>query len=366
MQLDIFASIILYLAVFSTAGIFAYLGQKKKLKYLCILAVLLPVLLASFRFTTGTDSAAYRTMYEEIGSEPLNVINGRVSGGGIEPFVVYMSALGNFLQLPPSFLFMIFALITASALYFASRIVSVKHPWLIYAMLLFIVFPESLNMMRQIAANSVQAFALAYIFNEHQNNRRVKIVPIALLLLFAITLHYSSLLLLPVFVLPAIIRHIRGRTLTMLLFLLIAICIFAFPALLELVVNLGIMSERHYYTFMEMKGSIINIKFFAAFVAAVTLIANYHRRQKVIDKQYALLMLLGVAYAAIGFYSGYLGRLAMFFWIFIVMFLGKLICQFFEKENHRVAVCGAVAIIYFVLYFCVLGFNQIMPYYCAL
>lgn len=362
MQLNAFASVVLYLTVFVTAMVFAYLGEKTKKKTFCILAVLLPVLLAGFRYTTGTDSQAYRVLYNEIGSESFPITLGRVLGGGIEPFVVGVSFIGNALQMPPCFLFIAFAAITAGFLYLTTKIISVKHAWLVYGALLFMVFPESFNAMRQVAAVSVQAFALAFIFNEHQNGRRARIVPMLLLLAFSVTLHYSSLLLLPVFVLPTIVKHVRGYTLAMLLCVLIAGCVLAFPKLLDIVVSLHIMSERHYTAFMEMPGSLINIKFFAAAVAAVVLIANYFRRNKQIDKQYSLLMLLGVAYAAIGFYSGYFGRLALFFWIFVIMFAIKLICQLFEKENHRVAVCSVAVILYFVVYFCVFGLNAIMPY----
>ena len=365
MQLNDFASIMLYISVFALASLFAYLSEKTNKKTFCVLAVALPVLLAGFRYTTGTDSLAYRNMYEQIGNESASVTAERVENGGLEPFVVYTSVVGNAIQLPPCFLFIIYAAITAGFLFAATRIISVKHAWLIYGMLLFIVFPESFNIMRQVAANSVQAFILAYIFDKHQSGRRVKIVSVLLLLCFSITLHYSSLLLLPVFALPTIVKHVRGYTLAMILCLLIAGCVLAFPALLNIVVDLHIMSDRHYVTFMEMPGSIVNIKFFAAAIAAIVLIANYFRRNKQIDKQYSLLMLLGVAYSAIGFYSGYLGRLAMFFWIFIIMFTGKLLCQLFEKENHRIAICSAVAIIYFIVYFCILGFNAIMPYYLA-
>lgn len=362
MQLNDLASVALYLSVFVTAIVFAYIGQKKNLKFLCILAIIVPVLLASFRYSTGTDSLTYRKLYEEIGAESSNVTAWRVSSGSLEPFVVYASVLGNALHLSPSFLFVCFAIITASFLYLTTKLFSKKHAWLLYGMLLLVVFPESLNIMRQIAANSIQAYVLAYIFNEHRNNRRIRVTSTILLLAFSVTLHYSALLLLPVFILPFIVKHVRGRTLTLLLSLFIIACIFAFPALLDFVIELGILSKRHYDTFMEMPGSLVNIKFFAAFILSGALLANYNRVKSVFYKQYSLLMLLGTAYAAVGFYSGYLGRLAMFFWIFIILFAGKFICELFKKEYHRVAVCSAVAIAYFVLYFCVLGFNNIMPY----
>ena len=352
----------LYLAVFSLATTFAFLGEKKNRRTYIILAFLLPALLATFRYSAGTDSMTYRSLYSEVGAESTNTSIQRVTSGMLEPFVVIISYIGNTLHLPAEFMFFAFAIITASFLFFATRLLSDKHAWLIYGMLLFIVFPESLNMMRQLAANSVQVFTLAYIFKRQNEHHRTRVISATLLLLFSISLHYSSLLLLPVFVMPFIIKHIRGRTLSLLLCLLNIAFVAAFPFLLDFVVKLGILSPRHYATLMELEGSIVNIKFVASAILAAILIANYLRRRKNTDKQYALLMLLGVAYSAIGFYSGYIGRLAIFFWILIIPYLGKMICQLFEKESHRVLVCSVVAISYFLLYFCVLGFNAIIPY----
>lgn len=366
MQLSDGASVLLYLAVFISAAVFAYLGQKKNRKFFCILAILLPALLAGFRYSAGTDSLTYRSLYEQVGTESPEMHAWRVTDGGLEPFVVYVSALGNYLQLPPSFLFFTFAIITTGFLYAVTRTFSRNRAWLFYGMLMLIVFPESFNMMRQLAANSVQAFCLAHILKSQRYNIRAKVVPILLLLAFSMTLHYSSILILPVFLLPIIIKYVRGRTLALLLCLFICGCVLAFPALLDFVISLGILTERHYETFMEMPGSIINIKFFAAAILAAIMLANYHRRELKFDKQYSLLLLLGTAYAAVGFYSGYLGRLAVFFWIFIVMIGGEMLCQLFKKDRHRFAVCSAVAIVYFLVYFCVLGFEAIIPYSFAL
>jgi len=366
MQLNEVASVFLYLAVFLASAAFAYLGQKKNRKVFVFLAILLPALLAGFRYDAGTDSLTYRNLYSQIGEESSEMTAWRVKEGGLEPFVVYASALGNFLQLPPSVLFTVFALITTGFLYLTTRTFSRNRAWLFYGMLLLIVFPESLNMMRQLAANSVQAYVLANIFKSQRYNVRVRIIPIILLLAFSVTLHYSALLLLPVFLLPIIIKYVRGRTLTLLLCLFICACVLAFPMLLNFVIGLGILTTRHYETFMEMPGSIVNIKFFAAAILAAIMLANYNRRELKFDKQYSMLLLLGAAYSAVGFYSGYLGRLAMFFWIFIVLVGGEMLCQLFKKDRHRFTICSAAAILYFLVYFCVLGFNAILPYSFAL
>ncbi len=362
LELDNLASVILYLSVFLTAIVFAYVAQKKKSKYYLILAILLPVFLAGFRYSAGTDSLTYRQLYTEIGTESSELTAWRITSGGLEPFIVILSMVCNFLHLPASSILIIFALITASFFYATARLFNKEKAWMYYGMLLLILFPESLNMTRQLAATSVLAFALMYSIRRLQANKKTHWWLIVLLAGFAITLHYSSVILLPVLLLPIIIKTIRGRSLAVLLSTLAVICIFGFSIAISTVVDLGLLSERHLATFEITDGSLINIKFFSSLILVAVLFASYHRRQNKDDKYMGLLLLLGVAYSAIGFYSGYLGRLAMLFWVFIILVGGDTICQTMQKENHRSAACLAVAILYFILYFCVLGFNELIPY----
>jgi hypothetical protein len=137
---------------------------------------------------------------------------------------------------------------------------------------------------------------------------------------------------------------------------------FALPFAISLVSDLGILSQKHLDTLLGGDGSLININFFATFILAIAFILNTRRTKSDNDRQKSILMLAGVSYSAIGFYSGYLGRLSTLFWIFIVMAIVDIVAQLFQKESHRVAISSAVAIVYFVLYFGILGFSQIMPY----
>ena len=362
MELSDFASVALYLAVFLTAIALAYIGQKKNNKTLCVLAILLPVIIAGFRYSAGTDSITYRNFYTEVGNEDISKTVDRLNSGGLEPFLILFSVVGNALHLPASFLFICFALITAVFLYATTRLFNKERAWLYYGMLLLIVFPESLNMMRQVAAISVQAYALVSIFKAKRNNVRTHWSGMIALAALSVCLHYSSVLLLPVLLLPVITKHVSFKRLTAALGALLLCCLFAFPYILDFVVKAGVLSERHLSTFMSIEGSLVNVKFFAAIILSAILIASYHRRKELVDKQLGALMLTGAVYSSVGFYSGYLGRLAMLFWVFIIIIFGDILCQLFEKKSHRIISCMAVAIAYFVLYFGILGFNEIVPY----
>ncbi len=367
MSLSDFSSVVLYLAVFSAAIACAYIGQKKNSKTFYALAILLPAILVGFRGLAGTDTEAYRNFYSEISSESIGESLERIANGGMEPFAVLISLIGNALRLPASFMLLTFALITAAFFYATARLFNREKAWLFYGVILFIVFPEGMNMMRQLAAVSVQAFALMYVIRTQQANKKTRWLLVLVLALLSISLHYSSLLLLPAFILPVIVKHTaHEKSLALIMFIFVAICLFAFPSLLNFIAGAGILPEKHYNTFLDSGGSIININFFCSTILTAILFANYHRRGNPDDKSFSFLMLAGAIYSAVGFYSGYFGRLSTLFWVFIVIIASDLLCQLFEKNGHRFVACAAVAISYFLLYYCVIGFNAIMPYSFAL
>ena len=362
MELNVFASAVLYIAVFLSAATCAHFGQKKNIKTLKVLAVLLPVLLAGFRLTAGTDTKTYRTFYNIVGGESSLATWSRFTDGTMEPTILIFSRLGNALHLSANFLFICYAAITVIFLYATTQNMSRKRAWLYYGMLLFVAFPESLNIMRQMAAVSVQAFALSYIVRCTHDGKKMCWWLVVLLALFSVSLHYSSALLLPILLLPFFVKHIRGRSLFLITLIAALLIMFAFPTMLKIVAEIGILSTKHLNTFLDTKGSIINVKFFACLILAAVFFANYFRRREKSDKEYGFLMLAGTVYSAVGFYSGYVGRLANFFWIFIVVAIVNLNNQLFTKERDRILVTALIAVAYFVLYFVIVGNNQIVPY----
>ena len=77
---------------------------------------------------------------------------------------------------------------------------------------------------------------------------------------------------------------------------------------------------------------------------------------------YGFLMMLGMIYSGIGFYSGYIGRMSTFFWVFIIIGMVNLVNQLFKQERDKLLVNCLIAVSYFVLYFAVFGFDEILPY----
>lgn len=366
MEFDVFSSVVLYLAVFLIAGILVYVGEKKKKITPILIAFLLPVLLAGFRYSSGTDSLTYRQFYSDIKSESFEASMSRINDGSMEPFIVLLSRLGNFLHLDVSFIYIIFAAITVIFFYLTAKTISHKNAWLYFTLLLLIVFPDSLNIMRQIAAVAVQAFALSYIYDKRRNQEKPKLLLVLLLAGFSTILHYSSVLLLPVMLLPLAIHGIRNRSLYLILSVCAVACVCAFPTILEVATSVGLVSHKHIATFMETPGSIINVKFFAATILTIVYLVNYRRTGLRRDKFLCFLMLVGAVYSAVGFYSGYVGRMANFFWVFIVVALVDLIGQLTDKKYSRIIICLLLGVFYLIGYFAILGFSEVLPYSIAI
>jgi uncharacterized membrane protein len=140
------------------------------------------------------------------------------------------------------------------------------------------------------------------------------------------------------------------------------VCVAAFPTVLDVIGKIGLLSKKHLDTLLDTEGSIINVKFFASAILTAVYAVNYYRNRQRRDKFLCFLMLVGTIYSAIGFYSGYVGRMANFFWVFIIIALADLIGQLSSKKYSRIVISLLVGVLYFVCYFAVLGFDVIIPY----
>ena len=109
-------------------------------------------------------------------------------------------------------------------------------------------------------------------------------------------------------------------------------------------------------------GEIINIKFVASVILSIIYLVNFLRRALPRDKFLCFLMLVGAVYTSVGFYSGYVGRIGNFFWIFIIIAMTDLVGQLSIKKYPRIIISLLIGVFYLVFYYGVLGFNAVVPY----
>ena len=157
------ASIVFYLLFFTLLILFSYLGFYKKNKVCVVLAILLPVLVASFRFNVGTDYAAYYEMYNQVSNESYGEVMSRLKTGASEPLILLLISLCGNVLFGHWLFFAAFAFITSLFLYLSFNKFDKKKSWLLYSGAMLILFPLSFNAMRQIAAISVITYVLMNI-----------------------------------------------------------------------------------------------------------------------------------------------------------------------------------------------------------
>ena len=206
MIFDGFTSVLLYFIVFALSAVLLRLGDKKKLKSLTMLGLLIVVLFSAFRLNAGTDTATYRTFYEEVSTSTVQRSVDRLKSGEMEPFIIFTAMFGGFIGVGDWFMFAVFALITVYFLYKTTQKLDEKYYWILYGIYLLMVYPNSFNTMRQMAAMSVLSYVLSVIIRSVIDGRCVGAVKIILLSLFAISLHYSSIALLPILLVPYIAK----------------------------------------------------------------------------------------------------------------------------------------------------------------
>ena len=366
MLLSDFASIVLYVVVLSGSALLMYLGNKTGRRSLIALSLLLPVLLAGVRYMVGTDYEAYDKLYGLVQTEDSRITLSRLTGFEMEPFIIGVSILGGWLSFGSWFLFGIYALITTLFAYFAFRLVDRRYCWVLFGSFLFVVFLGSFNQMRQIAAIAVLAYLVMRIIKNMTEKKHTKVMSIVLGMAFATMLHYSSIMLAPVLLVPYIVSKIKHRrTLYLFCCLGIAGLTVLLPRIIDLVVSSGILPFKQVQALVggNFDGSILNFGFFA--FTTLFAIAVCYFRPKPNDKQddvYAALLGVGAMYAALGFYSGYLGRLADLFWMVLLIVIWKVLGKFSDSIRLKILLMTIFSLLYFLVVYVVIGAGEVLPY----
>ena len=364
MIFDTFTSIVLYIMVFSLSAVLIYIGDRKKLKTLTILGLLIVVIFSAIRLEAGTDTATYRTFYEQVSTSTIERSMVRLMSGEIEPFVLMIATLGGFLGFDAWFMFGIFALITVYFFYKTSQKLDKKHYWVLFGALLLMAYPNSFNTMRQMAAMSVLSYLLSTIIDCVIHNKRVRVVRILAFSLFAISLHYSSMALLPILLVPYIVNKFGYHKAFYIFGFLAIFIVTLYKPALQVLTTVRIVSQKHYYTFVDTSGSLLNFNFLICGSLALIGALHYrhHKNTNSVNEHMLPIIMTGAAYSAIGFYSGYLGRLADFFWPFAIFMLWQIISETKESPLVKMIIMYSIAIAYFLLAFVIMGTNQLIPY----
>lgn len=352
------ASILLYFAIFGISILLLFLGEKKKNKLLVILALLLPITLASIRSQVGTDWIAYNQFYEEVAQEDSKEFWRQIVEHETEPMMMFIGWITSTTKSGSWVIFFVYSAITLLFMYLAIRKLVPKNSWLLFGVFLFTAFPDSFNTMRQMAAMSVLAYMFSLLVDCWPRTKREMIILI-LLLILAINLHYATIALLPILFIPWLSRKIGEKKISYILAILLIFSLSLFPLLIQLLANSGLLSPKHYETLTNDFGSFYNFNFLICIVIGTF---SFFYFKKGGNNIFTPLMLLGANYAALGFYSRYLGRLADFFWPFATILAWKILDTFKISSKAKIVVTCSAAAVYFILAYVIMGTSEVIPY----
>lgn len=365
----VWVSIFFYLSVFSGASWLVYASHKKRKTYLAWIAVVLLALVVGFRgISTGTDSETYNDFLNDAVSQSASALWFRVKTLNMEPFIVLFAWLGQMVDLPVQILFFLpHALITTIFFYLASRKLSARHGWLIFTMIVFTVFLTMLNGVRQVAAMAVLLYAFACLLDTTMRGR--KLVVFCALSLFAVTLHFSAIVIVAAMLMAYGLGQVskeRWRR-NKLPYMLLA-CVISSVPLVGAILFGGASFDMLPYKIsqtLEMfgVGMYPNYNFFLYAVVFCALLIEWEREHHLKDmRTYIGMMSLALMISVPAFFSVYLARFADYFIPFIIAIAVTAAGPWLIRERWLVKSFIAVAVLYCVAKYFVMGDSDVLPY----
>ena len=182
---------LIYIVCIIVSYLFAYMakrakGNRKKMSFL-IVSIMIPTLVAGFRYNNGTDYNLYTNIFNTIrGGNTFYSVKSIEVG-----FVVLVKAALIFSK-SPVFMFLLCAAVINTFYYIGSLKMSAN---LSFSILLFFItgtFFDSFNGLRQYIAAAIIFFSYQYLLN---NETKKYVVCILVATLF----HYSALIMLPLY-----------------------------------------------------------------------------------------------------------------------------------------------------------------------
>lgn len=374
-----------YMLCFTLSSVFtgcaSYFKKKNKILYvgISIIAILIPCVLAGARdYTIGTDVLIYGN----------HIFNNSLSLS----FTEYMKTDAEFLYLilvyvcshicPNLFFqyFIIEAIIFIPIYITCQRDESYRYAWLGVAVYFLVLFPYSLNLLRQSIAVSIVLFSFHFVLN-------YKFKWFALSIFIAVLFHKTAviaLLIYPIFLLiqgedhqlkpNAKINKIQkfaakhGTTVS---WLMIIVSFFTLTQLDRIISAFYIFDNDSYSYFYDRLGgqvSLINVLiqiFLLIPVFLIYLINNkYYSYKDNNIKVIFTLSAMGLILYQARLISSEMYRISMYFFIFLPVFTEKTI-NLKSKQSHRwfnAFIILIFAVMYFVYFFVICKWNKVYPY----
>lgn len=352
-------SLVFYLLIFALSAGIVGLGVARRSRVIKSIGLLLPILVSSFRVGIGTDYNAYVSIYNTYSTASIgDFISDTRNGTEIGYFLV--NKLSYVLFDSPFMVFAVMAFITVVAFYVGLSRLGVRNTALAYFLYLLVVFPVSLNVVRQAAAASIVVFALPFLLKRQY-------VKYSLLVLLASTIHTSALIMLALVLIRPFYRHKkeeRAWSFPVRSLIFLGILITATPLLLSLSGGLDIFSRYSIYADAGDIGANISLLINILILAAICLFARRSIGRSEVYRLLFLLALANIVFMAVPESGQILKRLSVFLSFAPIVILAGMTDMFKGAKTKVVMrillICYGV--LFFVFSYYILGQAEIIPY----
>ena len=358
MILSRIASILLYFFIFFSIILLSYLSRRTRKPFFAIVAIFIPAIFVALRFRVGTDTEGYVQMFNEVSSMDFSQIVSKIISFGIEPFAIFVIKLINLLRLDCFFFFFVFSLLTFAMLFVATNNIAKNSSWLLFSACSIIVLPLSINIMRQGAAIAI---IFASISSLLIGRKKLAFALFA----FAFTVHFSTIVLLPVLFLEPFLKKYGLKHSVFISLIILVFLLFAVPRLLPFIIDNELLPQKYLDTFSSFSSNLMNFDFLFFCILAFLLLITRQRANSYSDRVnrfFTVLVLAGVCYSGMGFFSAYLGRFSDFFWPFVIIASWLLIDRFEDNQRFKQTVFICVTLFYFTITTIVMGNSELIPY----
>lgn len=327
--------------------------MKKSNRIIIYTGLAIPILLATFRgINVGVDTAPYYYLYVNQGSHYSSVIDFLVHTDFKEflnSILIYF--IYNYFNYN-SYLF-IYSVITIIFLYKALPYYIKDEIFLGLFIYLFMFYPSSLNIMRQMAAASIIFWGFKYILER-------KFIKFLLVIFLASGFHITSFIALPFYFVLNKNGKIKWR---ITVFLIIAI-IFLLLYFNDFILFFSSLDESlSRYSFYVSDSFRINKIFFLNILIFIFSLLIVKINNSNLNKFSLLFLFFGLLFDTLGFISPFLKRFALYFNMIQVLLLSQAptIVKKNEKNLVKVMLIFLVAG-YYYLYYIEQGFAGLFPY----
>ena len=348
-----------YLAMALISVLLVSYGLRKNLRLATIFGLSLPVLYSGLRSHSGTDFSKYVTMYQEVTSVSFQDF---MSTYTVEPTFYILSITSKLLFDSPFLVFFSFSLLTIVFFYLGLIKHTSKTTHVVFAYLsyLLLLFPNTMNIARQGLAISIVFYALSFI--PTRNVRKY-----LKWMLVATLFHYSTMIMLPVYLLNRVISNrITDAANQIRILYLCATVALIVPLVLIIGVNTLSLPAK-YQDYITGNESGANVLFYLSAVIMLCIAAIfmlYKKQNKILSMYYYMYCMLTTALLCAGFFISETRRISLY----LLPFMGLLIPIVVDMLSPGIpksivkfsAYCYIIG--YFILFYVAAGYGGVFPY----